>query len=67
MADFIAYFDADADFNLHKIRQRIEAPGVLEQLIKRAEEQRTHPVTEFLKDLFRELGQSGETEWSGEL
>ncbi|MBN3039901.1 MAG: hypothetical protein JW867_02115 [Candidatus Omnitrophica bacterium] len=65
--DFVKYFDGEVDFNLDKILQRMERPGILEDLIKKAEEKNTHPVTEFVQDLFKELGKSGDVEWSGEL
>ena len=67
LADFQKYFDNDVDFNLEKIRQRIEKAGVLEKFIARAKEHNTHPVTEFIQELFRELGKSGDVEWSVEL
>lgn len=67
LADFEKYFDNEIDFNLQAIRQRLEAAGVLEKFITRAIERNTHPVTEFVQELFRELGKSGDVQWTGEL
>jgi len=67
MADFGIYFDNEIDFNMDKIRQRIQKKGVLEELIRKAIQHNTHPVTEFVQELFRELGRSGDVEWTGEL
>lgn len=67
MSDFEKYFDNESDLNMAKIRQRIEQPGVLHALIRRAIQHNTHPVTEFVQDLFRELGKSGDVGWTGEL
>ncbi len=65
--DLFLYFDNEIDFNLEKIRKAIDKPGKLEQLKIRAKENNTHPVTEFVQELFKELGQSGDVGWSGEL
>lgn len=53
--DFIRYFDNEVDFNLSKIRTEIAAPGKLKQLIAKAKQKNTHPITEFLQELFRDL------------
>ena len=66
IADLQRYFDDSVDFNLLKIRQTIELPGKLLSLRAKALEKNTHPVTEFLQELFLEIGQSGDVEWSGE-
>lgn len=55
ISDLENYFGSDADFNLFKIRRFIERPGKLEHLIARAKEKNTHPVTEFVQELFRGL------------
>jgi hypothetical protein len=52
--DLICYFDGEVDFNLEKIRQIIEQPGKLEQLIQKAIQKETHPVTEFVKDILKD-------------
>jgi len=64
--DLATYFDNEVDFNLAKIRQEIEKPQRLENLIKKANQKNTHPVTEFIQELFEDVGQSGDIEWSGE-
>ena len=55
LVDLEVYFEGEIDFNLEKIQEAIEAPGKLGQLIKKAKEKNTHPVTEFIKELFKEL------------
>lgn len=55
IADLVNYFGRDIDFDLSKIRQFVEKSGKLEQLITRAKEKNTHPVTEFVQELFRGL------------
>lgn len=55
IADLENYFGSDVDFNLSKIRQFIERTGKLERLITQAKEKNTHPVTEFVQELFRGL------------
>ena len=64
--DLSNYFDNEVDFNLAKIRQEIEKPRRLNDLIKKASSKNTHPVVEFLKELFEDLGHSGDIKWSGE-
>ncbi len=64
--DLTSYFDNEVDFNLEKIHQEIEKPGRLSGLIKKAKQKNTHPVAEFIQDLFQDLGQSGDVEWSGD-
>ena len=61
--DLKSYFNNEVDFNLKKIRQEIEAPGKLEQLIQKAKSKDTHPVTEFVQELFKDLGSSGDIAW----
>ena len=55
MSDLVKYFDNEVDFNLIKIRQIIKEPGRLSHLIERAREKNTHPVTEFIQELFKDL------------
>lgn len=64
--DLVVYFDGEVDFNLDKIRQEIEESQHLGNLIKKANQNNTHPVTEFIQELFEDVGQSGDIEWSGE-
>ncbi len=65
--DLVKYFDGEIDFNIEKIRECVESEGKLKELIKKAKKNHTHPVAEFIQEMFRELGKSGDTEWSGEL
>jgi hypothetical protein len=52
MDDLCAYFDGEIDFNLEKIREAVSAKGKLIELIRKAEQKDTHPVSEFLQELF---------------
>ena len=61
--DLELYFNNEVDFNLKKIRQTLEAPGKLDQLIEKAKSKETHPVTEFIQELFKDLGSSGDIPW----
>jgi len=53
--DLVKYFDGEVDFDLGQVRKEIERPQRLPSLIIKAKENNTHPVTEFLADLFRDL------------
>jgi len=55
LVDLVKYFDQEVDFNLDKIRKEIEQPQKLAGLIAKAKEKNTHPVAEFLEDLFKDL------------
>jgi len=66
MKDLNVYFDNEVDFNLDKIHREIEKPGRLNNLIAKARKKNTHPVVEFLKELFENLGQTGDIKWSGD-
>jgi len=55
LVDLEVYFEGEIDFNLEKIQETIEAPGKLDKLIKKANDKNTHPVTEFIQELFKEL------------
>ena len=63
MKDFITYFEADQDFNLEKIQEVIKDPLKLGHLVQRATKNNTHPVIEFVQDLFKDLGSSGNIPW----
>ncbi len=56
MEDLVVYFEDEVDFNLSQIRNIIESPGRLENLIHKAKQRNTHPVTEFVQELFKDLG-----------
>jgi len=55
IADLDKYFDGEVDFNLEKIRCKIEEPGELGRLVMKAEGKNTHPVTEFTQEIFKEM------------
>lgn len=54
MEDLNTYFDGEVDFDLEKIRGAVSAPGKLSELVKRAEEKNTHPVSEFVQEIFKD-------------
>jgi len=53
--DLVKYFDQEVDFNLDKIRNEIKKPQRLNYFIAMAKEKNTHPIIEFLEDLFKDL------------
>ena len=55
MQDLNNYFDNEVDFNLDKINDMFKDSGKLEALIARAKQTNSHPVIEFVQDIFREL------------
>jgi len=55
LVDLVKYFDQEVDFDLDKIREEIEQPQKLASLIARAKEKNTHPVVEFVGELFKDL------------
>ncbi len=55
IVDLIKYFDQEVDFNLDKVRKEIEHPQKLDWLITKAKEKNTHPVVEFVEELFKDL------------
>ncbi len=55
LVDLVKYFDQEVDFSLDKIRKEIEQPQKLASLITKAKEKNTHPVVEFVEELFRDL------------
>ena len=65
--DLSRYFVEDIDFNMEKIREYIDSEGRFERLLGKARQHKTHPVTEFVRDLFSELGKSGDTKWQEDL
>jgi hypothetical protein len=67
MTDLVKYFDGGVDFNIEKIRECVEIKGKLKELIEKAKDADTHPVPEFIREMLREIGKSGDIEWSGEL
>jgi hypothetical protein len=55
LTDLVKYFDGKVDFNLERIRQEMGKPEKLACLIAKAKEKNTHPVTEFVEELFKDL------------
>ena len=55
LEDLVKYFEGEVDFNLDKISKELEKPGKLSCLIDKAKEKNTHPVTEFVEELFKDL------------
>ena len=55
LVDLVKYFDQEVDFNLDKVRKEIEQPQKLAHLITKANEKSTHPVVEFVEELFKDL------------
>lgn len=55
LVDLVKYFDQEVDFNLDKIHKEIEQPQKLARLIAKAKEKNTHPVAEFVEELFKDL------------
>ena len=55
LVDLAKYFDLEVDFDLDKIRKEIEQPQKLSCLIAKAKEKNTHPVAEFVEELFKDL------------
>ena len=53
--DLIKYFEGEIDFNLDKIRKKVETPLILPCLIAKAKEKDTHPVVEFVEELFKDF------------
>ena len=60
ISDLVNYFDNEVDFNLAEIRRIITIPGKLDCLKKEAKANNTHPVTEFVKNLFKEISDSSD-------
>ncbi len=55
MQDLDNYFDNEVDFNLDKINDMLKDSGQLEKLITKANQNKSHPVIEFVQDIFKEL------------
>ena len=57
LIDFAVYFEDNPDIDLDKIQEEVEKPGKLKQLIAQAKENKTHPVSEFVKELFLDISE----------
>lgn len=52
--DLQAYFDNGVDFDLETIRRTVSKKGELDKLKKQADVNGSHPVTEFLLEIFKD-------------
>ena len=59
--DLVKYFEGEVDFDLDKISKELEKPGKLSRLVDKAKEKNTHPVTEFVEELFKDLTSQDQT------
>ncbi len=55
IVDLKDYFEGEVDFNLDKIKKEISKPGELKRFIAQACQKETHPVVEFLQEIFKDL------------
>ncbi len=55
MQDLKDFYDNEVDFNFDKISDMLNKPGKLDTLINRAKKNNSHPVIEFVQDIFKEL------------
>lgn len=53
--DLVKYFEGEVDFNLDKISKELKKSGKLSCLISKAKEKNTHPVAEFVEELFEDV------------
>ena len=54
LADLTLYFNGEVDFDREKIRLALSRPGALEELVARATKNKTHPVSELIRDMLRD-------------
>jgi hypothetical protein len=54
LADLTLYFDSEVDFDREKIRLALARKGALEELVARATKNKTHPVSELIRDMLRD-------------
>lgn len=55
ISDLINYFDGGVDFNIDNIRKYVENPTKIDELIRLAKMNNSHPVIEFIQKLFKDL------------
>ena len=53
-ADLTLYFDGEVDFDREKIRLALSRSGALDELVTRATKNKTHPVSELIRDMLRD-------------
>jgi len=54
LKDLDVYFEGEVDFDLEKIRDLAQKEGMLDNIIKAAIEKDTHPVCEFIEEIFKD-------------
>ena len=54
IADLVIYFDGEVDFDREKIALALSHSGALEELVTRATKNKTHPVSEVIRDMLRD-------------
>ena len=54
LKDLDIYFEGEVDFDLEKIIAFAQKDGMLDNLIKAAIEKDTHPVCEFIEEIFKD-------------
>ena len=57
LIDFAVYFEDNPDIDLDKIEEEVEKPGKLKHLIDLARANNSHPVSEFVKELFLDISE----------
>lgn len=55
IVDLVSYFGPAVDFDLDKIHESVKTKGYLNNLISAAKKNQTHPVTEFIQELFKDV------------
>lgn len=56
LADLETYFEGEVDFNLDRIKAEVGQKGKLSCLVSKARQNNTHPVVEFIQEIFKDLG-----------
>jgi len=54
LADLVIYFDGEVDFDREKVTLALSRSGALEELVTRAKKNKTHPVSELIRDMLRD-------------
>ena len=57
LIDFAVYFEDNPDIDLDRIKEEVEKPGKLKQLIDKAKQNNSHPVSEFVKELLLDISE----------
>ncbi|UCG34686.1 MAG: hypothetical protein JSW17_04115 [Candidatus Omnitrophota bacterium] len=52
--DLNTYFEGEVDFDLEKVTELAQKKGMLENIIKAAIQKDTHPVCEFIEEIFKD-------------